>query len=401
MGGGKRLCVWLLAFSLFLDTFAYDGALKTNLLYWATTTPNIGTEWRLSDRLSLGATLGYNAFNFPNKIGSDGQTLNPKLHHWLVMPELKAWRNQPLQGGYLGLHFLGGAYNVGGLKFPHFLDDRRYKGWAIGGGISWGHVWTLRKNWSFEASVGVGYIYTKYDKYRCGACGEKYATARKHYVGPTKIALSVVYRFDTHPKVKVVETEHITYAVKRDTVYIDRPVMLPDNKAPIIATLTIHLNYPVDKWTVYPEYNGNREELARLDSVLAPIIDNPDRYVIDEIVINGYASPEATYRHNMILSDNRARAVRDYLREHYGLTDATAMIYNGYGEDWQGLRDAVAHSDMPDRDDVIGIIDNVGLFAGREKQIMNLRGGKTYNYMLKNLFPPLRRMELRITYHEK
>lgn len=68
------------------------------------------------------------------------------------------------------------------------------------------------------------------------------------------------------------------------------------------------------------------------------------------------------------------------------------------GEDWEGLRHLVDVSDMPDRDKVLAIIDFVDLNMGREKQLMDLKGGVPYKWMLANLFPQLRRMEMQVSY---
>ena len=53
----------------------------------------------------------------------------------------------------------------------------------------------MSKHWNFEAAVGVGVAYIDYDKYACGVCGKKLDDGHKIYVGPTKLALSLMYMF--------------------------------------------------------------------------------------------------------------------------------------------------------------------------------------------------------------
>ena len=177
----------------FQPVLAQQAGIKTNLLYWATATPNVGLEWSLAPRYTLSATFGYNAFNFPNRTNSDGIAANPKLHHWLVMPEAKYWFCRAFERGYVGLHALYGQYNAGGMRFPKFLEDGRYDGWATGVGLSYGYQWALGKRWGLETSIGAGYIYLRYDKYNCGACGQKEGSYRRHWFGPTKAAVSFIY----------------------------------------------------------------------------------------------------------------------------------------------------------------------------------------------------------------
>ena len=51
----------------------------------------------------------------------------------------------------------------------------------------------MDKRWSMEAEIGVGYARIDYDKYNCGKCGSKLDNGHKNYVGPTKIALNIIY----------------------------------------------------------------------------------------------------------------------------------------------------------------------------------------------------------------
>jgi tetratricopeptide (TPR) repeat protein len=53
---------------------------------------------------------------------------------------------------------------------------------------------------------------------------------------------------------------------------------------------------------------------------------------------------------------------------------------------------------MPCKQEVLSIIDGVGIFNGREKKLMDLAGGDPYRHMLRVLYPPLRRMEMEVAY---
>lgn len=172
-----------------LNLKAQDVNISTNALYLATTTPNFSAEVKLSRRNTLSGTFGYNAFDFPN----NAEGVNPKLHHWLVMPEFKHWFCRAFEKGYIGIHAFYMKYNAGGLEFPSFLSDYRYKGFGTGAGISYGYQWALGKRWGFEASIGVGYVFLRYHKYELGSCGENLGREQKHYVLPTKAALSFIY----------------------------------------------------------------------------------------------------------------------------------------------------------------------------------------------------------------
>ena len=112
---------------------AQQVALKTNLLYDATTTPNIGAEMGIGKKSTVQLFYG--------------------------------------------------------------LNPCRFEGWYVGGGVSYGYQWVLSRHWNFEASIGVGAAYIDYGKFKCGECGAKIDDGHKIYVGPTKLALSLLYMF--------------------------------------------------------------------------------------------------------------------------------------------------------------------------------------------------------------
>lgn len=163
------------------------------------------------------------------------------------------------------------------------------------------------------------------------------------------------------------------------------------------SSATIRITYPVNHWRVYPDFGGNPEELQRVDGILSPVTTDTATYQVQEVSITGHTSPEDTYEHNMKLSKKRAEGMRDYLQERYGFP-LLHISAEGKGEDWDGLRQAVVDSDMKAKDTILSIIDSYDIIDGREKLLMELQGGAPYHYMMRHLFPALRRIEIKITY---
>ena len=168
-------------------------AAKTNLLYDATTTFNLGVEFRLSRRLSLDLPVNYNPWTFSN---------NRKLKHILVQPELRYWIYEPFNGHFLGVHALWSLFNVGNLSLPSPVEEMmgygdlknyRYEGNLYGVGVSYGYHWILSRRFSLEATLGLGYVYLDYDRFNCPKCGERIESETKHYFGPTKVGVSLIY----------------------------------------------------------------------------------------------------------------------------------------------------------------------------------------------------------------
>lgn len=178
-----------------LSAAAQDFALKTNILSDALLNINVGAEVGLAPKWSLELTGDFNAWTL-----SEGK----RWKHWKAMPEIRYWFCDRFDGHHVGAHLIGGQYNVGGIKHLHNflgtdfskLADYRFQGWEVGAGIMYGYDWILNKHWNIEAEIGIGWIYTRYDQYKCVGCGKKVDTDRPHnYFGPTKAALNLVYVF--------------------------------------------------------------------------------------------------------------------------------------------------------------------------------------------------------------
>ena len=165
-------------------------SLKNNLLYDASLTPNVSMEVGLSPKWTFDLTYGINPWTFSD---------NKKWRHWLLQPEFRYWFCHRFNGSFVGIHAFGGQYNAYGIKPPFGwwdeLENYRHEGWFVGGGVAYGYQWVLSRHWNFEASVGVGAAYIYYDRYNCEVCGPKIDDGDKIYIGPTKLALSLLYMF--------------------------------------------------------------------------------------------------------------------------------------------------------------------------------------------------------------
>lgn len=65
----------------------------------------------------------------------------------------------------------------------------------MGAGFNYGYAWPVAKHWNIEAEIGIGWLWTRYEKYPCTECGTREKTGHHNYVGPTKLAVSVEYLF--------------------------------------------------------------------------------------------------------------------------------------------------------------------------------------------------------------
>lgn len=189
------LLLAIAAIGISQETRAQKMAVKTNLLSDAVLNVNLGMEIGLTPQWTLDLTGEFNDWTL-----SHGK----RWKHWVVQPEARYWLCDRFSGHFFGAHIHGGQYNLGGfdgrINFlgtdTRKLKDTRYQGWFVGAGLSYGYAWILSRHWNLEAEIGLGYSYTRYDRFRCTGCGKKVETDKPHhYVGPTKAAINLVYLF--------------------------------------------------------------------------------------------------------------------------------------------------------------------------------------------------------------
>lgn len=162
--------------------------------------------------------------------------------------------------------------------------------------------------------------------------------------------------------------------------------------------MTVRVNFQAGRHELLSHYADNSRELARVDSVLAPIAGKPDLYDITQAYIRGYASPEAPYDYNLALSQRRAEVFKQYIEKTYAMTAVDNFPVNGMGEDWNGLRALVLQGTMAQKAQVLAIIDKQENFNLKESRLKKLAAGAPYRYMLTQYFPQLRRMEMGVAY---
>lgn len=180
---------WILFLSLMflVQVHGQKVALKTNALYWATATPNLGIEVALSKKMTLDISGGYNPFTFKD---------NLKWKHYLIEPELRYWLCESFNGHFFGLHTGFSEYNMSRVPMLYNWDKSqkyRYEGWLTGVGLSYGYQWILGNHWNLEASIGFGFVHTSYKKYDCVECGDYYGEYKENFFAPTKATISIIY----------------------------------------------------------------------------------------------------------------------------------------------------------------------------------------------------------------
>lgn len=165
-------------------------ALRNNLFYDATLTPNLGMEMRLSPLWSVGVNAGLNAWDID-------QAKNKKWRHVLVAPNLRYYVNDTIfHKGYIEADFIYSHFNVGNTRIPFNLysavNNRRLQGDLIALGSKYGYSWMLSNIFRLEAEAGLAVGYAWFDEYDCPTCGNYLGKDNRFFLLPL-LGLNVVY----------------------------------------------------------------------------------------------------------------------------------------------------------------------------------------------------------------
>ena len=124
-------------------------ALRANLLRWATLTPDLGVEWRIGSRWSVGVNGSWTSWTWKG--------VDRRYALWEVAPEVRCYMGKERRG-YLGVMFKAGQFN-------YKLSDTGRQGDLMGGGLTGGYVLPIGKRLSLDFSLGLGYLNADYEKY--------------------------------------------------------------------------------------------------------------------------------------------------------------------------------------------------------------------------------------------
>lgn len=106
----KRHLLFILLICQSVNLHGQQTAIKTNVLFWGTTTPNAGVEVGISRQFTVEVWGAYNAWKFPNDM---------KLNLYLIQPEARYWFCRKFEGHFVGVHGHYGHFNIGQTGQTH------------------------------------------------------------------------------------------------------------------------------------------------------------------------------------------------------------------------------------------------------------------------------------------
>ena len=349
-------------------------ALRTNLFYAETATPNLGIDFALGQHASLGVTAGLKPW--PRWLAWDYATEDAtKWRHLLVAPEFRWWPKRTFDGWFLGADLLYAHYNLGAIKLPFglysVLNEHRLQGDAYGAGLFFGHSWWLGEHWRLELAGGAAAAWINAERYKCAHCGAQVGPEQGVVVLP-QLALNIAW--DTRRRsgkrqqiidaIQRIEAEEVMkeeivtpvepandeleaaneepepvveeQPVQEEPEPVVEPQPAPKQRHPLLRPASEYQPYTPDMvlrrsegaQTVLFQYNDSRvlREVETRTGVydnmphLNTILDVTREMLADETIVPvkiqiiGFASIDGGRWGNERLALERATAVKDYIR---------------------------------------------------------------------------------------
>ena len=155
--------------------------IRANALLLPTGTINLGMSFNINSKLSFDIALAGNPIPAPNF----------SFRFAAIQPGVRIWLREIEYGHFICPHMTLGYFNT-------HNKVKRYIGWTVGAGVSYGYSWPIMKRMSISAEIGASILFAR-DENRLNGYDhtQDYAitTTNRIVVAPTKFEVSCVYLF--------------------------------------------------------------------------------------------------------------------------------------------------------------------------------------------------------------
>lgn len=157
----------------------YNFALHSNLLRWATLTPDLCIEWRIYRHVGILVNGSWTSWSWDNE--------NRRYALWKVAPEVRWYLGKEKHG------YIGAMYKTG--QFNYKLSATGKQGDLLGGGIVGGYQLKLNKALSMGFSLGIGCLHADYEKYTIiDGVQVRAGKETKNWWGPVSAGVTLVWK---------------------------------------------------------------------------------------------------------------------------------------------------------------------------------------------------------------
>lgn len=158
---------------------SYTLSLRANLLRWATLTPDLGIEWRISPSVGIMVNGSWTSWTWNDNAR--------RYALWEVAPEVR-WYLGDARRWYVGAMFKAGQFN-------YKLSDVGRQGDLLGGGITGGYQLRLNKALALDFTLGLGYLNADTERYDViDGVRVRSGNETKHWIGLINAGVTLVWK---------------------------------------------------------------------------------------------------------------------------------------------------------------------------------------------------------------
>ena len=163
----------------FFPADRYTLSLRANLLRWATLTPDLGIEWRISPSVGVMVNGSWTSWTWNDNAR--------RYALWEVAPEVR-WYLGEKKAWYVGAMFKAGQFN-------YKLSGTGRQGDLMGGGITGGYQLRLNKALALDFTLGLGYLNADTERYDViDGVRVRSGNETKHWIGPVNAGVTLVWK---------------------------------------------------------------------------------------------------------------------------------------------------------------------------------------------------------------
>ena len=241
--------------------------------------------------------------------------------------------------------------------------------------------WSGNSNdWHTTANVGLRYKFNRscYDNSSEDGIVEDLTSPETYYITPEDVKQAVREALDEYEAEKALEAEAEKAAeAEAAATVVEKEIIYHTNHANIV--------FPVNE---IEKVNTQ----TNIDAINRASQEVQNGFHVEDIIVEGYASPEGPADKNYRLAEERAKAAAELVQDelHTHLDPSHVKIHSN-GGDWKGLIEAILGSDIADKEAIAKEIEES---SNREETLGKLM--EKYSE-IEPLLPQLRRANVTIT----
>lgn len=139
------------------------------------------------------------------------------------------------------------------------------------------------------------------------------------------------------------------------------------------------------------------ESIGELKAAMRDIAADSENKIVENVEVSAYASPDGGMSLNTNVATGREANTSKFVKNEMKKAKLDGYVDADYtAEDWEGFKDLVSKSELPDKDIILRVLSMYNDPEEREQQIKNI--SSVYKDLADEILPQLRRARITLNY---